>query len=203
MSPDADLPDGSDPESPVDARATRLADGRRVSGEELLPIVYEDLRRLADGIFRGERPGITIQPTAHVHEAYLRLADQKEDGWESRDQFLAVAATAMRRVLSNAARDRKRLKRGGDLARVTLTGRDPEHPEDELDLLDLEEALESLARINERYVRIAELRYFAGLTIDEVGRVLGVTRTVIDREWSKAKAYLALRLESHGPDAAE
>ncbi|MEO0650417.1 MAG: ECF-type sigma factor [Planctomycetota bacterium] len=194
---DPNLPD-SPTENP-DPRSTLLLDGTWVSGEELAPIVYEDLRRIAHSLFRAERPGITIQPTALVHEAYLRLADQKADGWESRRQFLSVAATAMRRVLANAARDRSRLKRGGGAARVTLTGNEPREPEQGIDLLQLEEALESLERVKERYARIVELRYFAGLSIDETAQTLGVSPTIVDREWAKAKAYLALELEDRGP----
>lgn len=182
-------------DDPTHARATELADGRLVSAEELVPIVYEDLRRLAEHFFSRESPGITIQPTALVNEAYLRLANQRVDGWESRAQFLSIAATAMRRVLANAARDRARQKRGGNLARVTLSAWTPSEERDPLDVLVLEEALESLALVKERYARIAELRYFAGLNIDEVARVLGVSRTIIDREWAKAKAYLAVELE--------
>ena len=194
------MPDERQDEGPTEAapdRATRLADGRWVSGEELAPIVYDDLRRLAHSFFRREQPGITIQPTALVHEAYLRLANQDADAWESRGHFLAVAATAMRRILATAARDRGRLKRGGGVARVTLTGSEPVQAStaDDVDLLDLEQALVSLAAIKERYARIAELRYFAGLSIDETAQVLGVSRTIINREWSKAKAYLALALE--------
>lgn len=180
---------------------TLLADGRRLSGEELAPVVYEDLRRLAHSLFRREKPGITIQPTALVHEGYLRLADQRNSEWESRAHFLSVAATAMRRILANAARDRQAVKRGGAAVRVTLTGREPEHDSEDLFLLDLEQALEALARIKERYARIAELRYFAGLSVDETARVLGVSPTVIDRDWSKAKAHLALFFEEGQSEA--
>ncbi|MEM7305014.1 MAG: ECF-type sigma factor [Planctomycetota bacterium] len=190
---------GSSEEAAVrsDGYLGRLADGRRVTSEQLAPIVYEDLRRLARQLFHKERPGATIQPTALVHEAYLRLADQKADGWENRAQFMAVAALAMRRVLANAARDRGRLKRGGGFERVTLSDVEPEQPENEIDVLELEEALEALGKVKERYARIAELRYFAGLTVPEVARVLGVGKTIVDREWAMARAYLALKLESH------
>ena len=189
-------------ESPAeDPPETCLADGRRVSGEELLPIVYEDLRRLANHYFRGQDAGVTIQPTVLVHEAYMRLADHEEEGWEGRSHFFAVAAKAMRQVLANAARDRGRLKRGGGMARVTLTGREPENEADGLDVLELDEALELLSRVKERYARIAELRFFAGLTIDEVAKVFGVSRTIIDREWAKAKAYLTVKLAESGGSA--
>jgi len=179
---------------------TRLADGRRVTSEELAPIVYEDLRRIAAGLFRHESEGLTLQPTALVNEAYLRLADQRE-GWANRAQFLSVAALAMRRILVGSARERARLKRGGALKRVTLTGRDPVQPESGWDPLDLEGALQALGEVKERYVRIAELRYFAGLSIPEIASVLGVGTTVIEREWAKARAYLSVRLEGYGEGA--
>jgi len=177
---------------------TRLADGRSVSSRELASILYDDLHGLAKQLFRGER-GITFQPTMLVHEAWLRLADQKVDGWENRAQFMAVAALAMRRVLANAARDRARLKRGGDRERITLTGADPLVGDDEaahgIDLVDLDAALNDLGRVSERYVRIVELRYFAGLSAAETGKVLGVGKSIVDREWAKARAHLAVRLE--------
>ena len=174
---------------------TLLFDGRKLTSQELAPLLYDDLRQMARELFRRESAQVTIQPTVLVHEAYLRLADQKAEGWENRAQFLAVAAVAMRRVLANAARDRKRLKRGGAHQRVTLTGQDPLASEQEIDLVELDEALEELGRVDERYLRIVELRYFAGLTAAEAGRVLGVSRTIVDREWAKARAYLAVRLE--------
>ncbi len=177
----------------------RLADGREVSTEDLVPILYEDLRRLADGIFRGERPSGTLQPTALVHEAYLALADQDHQTWENRAHFLAIAATAMRRIVINAAKARGRAKRGGGWQRITLTGKPGESPAD-IDLLDLETTLEKLGAIKERYVRIVELRYFAGLGLEEVASVLGVSRTIIVREWKKARAWLATELQDLGPD---
>ena len=179
---------------------TRLADGRLVSTDELLPIVYEDLRRLAGHFFQREPSGMTIQPTALAHEAWLRLADQENQKWQSRAHFLAVAAHAMRRVLASAARSRARLKRGGAAERVTLSGCEPESDETTYDLLDLEASLQALARVKERYARIVELRYFAGLSIGEVAEVLGVSRTIIDREWSKSRAWLATYLEENAQE---
>ena len=188
-------PEHTDSEA-TDAYLTQLADGSSVSSQELAAIVYEDLHRMAKALFRRESPDHTLQPTALVHEAYLRLADQKvADGWDNRAQFLAVAATAMRRVLANAARSRQSLKRGGGAERVTLTGNDSVDSPQQIDLIDLEAALEHLAGIKERYVQIVELRYFAGLSIPEIAQVLGVSPTVIDRDWAKAGAYLAVRLQ--------
>ena len=122
--PEIQSQDGA-PGPPLDRFLTRLADGRRLSAEELAPLVYEDMRRIAHGLFQREGVGITIQPTAVVHEAYLNLALQKEEGWENRAQFLGVAATAMRRVLIDAARERSQLKRGGGHQRVTLSDAEP------------------------------------------------------------------------------
>ena len=188
-------PEHTDSEA-TDAYLTQLADGSSVSSQELAAIVYEDLHRMAKALFRRESPDHTLQPTALVHEAYLRLADQKvADGWDNRAQFLAVAATAMRRVLANAARSRQSLKRGGGAERVTLTGNDSVDSPQQIDLIDLEAALEHLAGIKERYVQIVELRYFAGLSIPEIAQVLGVSPTIIDRDWAKARAYLAVRLQ--------
>ncbi|MEO0653160.1 MAG: ECF-type sigma factor [Planctomycetota bacterium] len=182
-------------DSPLGVAETVLADGRRVTGRELAPIVYEDLRKLAQHLFRREDPGATIQPTALVHEAYLRLSDQKSGGWENRAQFMGVAALAMRRILTSRARERASLKRGGALERVTLSGHDLEGTEPDLELIDLDQALDGLAEIKPRYARIAELRYFAGLSIPEVAEALGVSATIINRDWAKARAWLALKLE--------
>ena len=188
-------PENTDSDS-TEAYLTQMANGTSVSSRELATIVYDDLHRMAKALFQRESRDHTLQPTALVHEAYLRLADQKvASGWENRAQFLAVAATAMRRVLSNAARDRQSLKRGGGAEQVTLTGNDSADAPLEIDLIDLDAALEHLAGVKERYVRIVELRYFAGLSIPEIAKVLDVSPTVIDRDWAKARAYLALRLQ--------
>ena len=192
-----DLDEDGDPNSA--AYLTHLADGRAVSSRELAALVYEDLRAMASRLFRREAHALTLQPTALVHEVFLRLVDQNvEQGWRNRAQFLAVASRCMRRLLANAARDRGRQKRGGAVERVTLTGQEPEAPEQTIDLLDLDAALEELGRVKERYARIVEMRYFAGLTIAEVAAVLGVSATLVDREWAKARAWLALKLERPG-----
>ena len=186
-----------------DAYLTRLADGRSVTSGELATLVYDDLHAMASALFRRESRALTLQPTALVHEVFLRLADQNvEDGWRNRAQFLAVAARSMRRVLADAARVRGRLKRGGGGDRVTLTGNDPLTAPLDLDLVDLDAALEGLAKVKERYARVVELRFFAGLSIPEVAAVLGVSTTIIDREWAKARAWLAVKLEAADGDPA-
>ncbi len=168
-----------------------------LSAEELAPLVYEDLRRLAARYFQREAPGVTLQPTALVNEACIQLLGQRNQGWESRGHFLAIAATAMRRILLNAARERGRQKRGGDWERVTL-GDAGAADARTISLLDLEGALEKLGEVSEQYVRIIELRWFAGLTLDETAEVLGVSRKTVVREWAKARAWLEASLEAPG-----
>lgn len=185
-----------DDESAVDDYLAGLTDGERLDSEQLAELVYEDLRKLARHLFRHEPKDLTIQPTALVHEAYLRLADQQPGGWENRAQFMAVAALAMRRVLTSAARERRSLKRGGALHRVTLHDDDLVGSGTKWGVLDLEAAMEALAAMRPRYARVAELRLFGGLTVHEAAQVLGVSKTVVDREWSKARAFLSLRLDS-------
>ena len=164
-----------------------------LSAEELAPLVYDDLRRVAARYFQREAPGATLQPTALVNEACIQLLGQRNQDWESRGHFLAIAATSMRRILLNAARDRGRQKRGGDWERVTLGDGGEAQPRS-VALIDLDAALEKLASVSERYVQIIELRYFAGLTLDETAQVLGVSRTIIVREWAKARAWLETTL---------
>lgn len=158
--------------------------------ERLLPFVYEELRRLAALYMSGERRDHTLQPTALVHEAYLRLVDQRRVDWKNRAQFVGVAATMMRRILLNHARDRGVAKRGGDLKRVTLTlavepfGRSP------LDVIALHEALDRLAAIDARKAQIVELKFFGGLTTAEIGEVLQLSHATVERDWSFARAWL-------------
>ena len=180
---------------PTGERPTRLADGRSVSTEELGHIVYEDLRRIADRLFQREKPGITLQPTAIVHEAYMALAGKDKQTWENRAHFLAVAATTMRRLLTDAARSRGRQKRGGGWERVTLASLEQDNVRD-ADLLDLEEALVKLEAVKARYARIVELRFFAGLSLEETARVLDLSTRMVQLEWAKAQAWLELHLGS-------
>lgn len=184
-------------EDPRDDATLTLADGRVLSAEELAPLVYEDLRRLASSYFRREAPGVTLQPTALVNEACIQLLGQRKQAWESRGHFLALAATAMRRILVDAARERGRQKRGGGWERVTL-GDAGGTDAPTISLLDLEVALERLGAISEQYVRMIELRWFAGLTLDETADVLGVSRKTVVRDWARARAWLETSLEEPG-----
>jgi RNA polymerase sigma factor (TIGR02999 family) len=158
--------------------------------EQVMTLVYEELRRRAVAHMRRERQGHVLQPTALVHEAYLRLVDQRQTAWRSRAQFFAVAAEIMRRILVDWARAHRASKRSGQWSRVSLdpavaTGR----PGD-VDLLDLDTALTKLVALDARKGRIAELRFFAGLSLEEAGHVLGVSPRTVEREWEAARAWL-------------
>jgi RNA polymerase sigma factor (TIGR02999 family) len=160
---------------------------------ELLPLVYDELRRLAAGYMAHERPGHTLQPTALIHEAYVKLI-ASDEAFESRAHFIGVAAHAMRQVLVDHARRRQADKRGGDRLRVTLDQADPSTSLSSDDVLALHEAIEILGRKQQRLARVVELRYFGGLTIRETAAVLGVSHTTVEDDWSLAKAWLAREL---------
>jgi RNA polymerase sigma-70 factor (ECF subfamily) len=170
-----------------------LGAGDGDAANRLLPVVYDELRARARYYLRSGKPGDTLQPTALVHEAYLRLAGQPA-GWEGRTHFYAVAAMAMRQILIDHARYRKREKRGGDAARVTLSDAVAQVASPDVDVMALGEALERLAALNERQARIVELRYLAGLTVDEVAEVLGVSKRTVEADWTFAKAWLKAEL---------
>jgi RNA polymerase sigma factor (TIGR02999 family) len=169
------------------------------AAEELLPLVYDELRRLAARRLAQEKPGQTLQATALVHEAYLGLVGRGAGReWEGRNHFFAAAAEAMRLILINRARDKARLKRGGGLRRVDLDRVELGYETNELDLLALDEALTRLAAEEPECARLVKLRFFAGLTQDEAAGVLGVTRRTADRYWAYARAWLLQALESGG-----
>jgi RNA polymerase sigma factor (TIGR02999 family) len=155
-----------------------------------MPLVYDELRRRAAGYMRRERKAHLLQPTALVHEAYLRLVDQRRVAWRNRAQFLAVAAEVMRRILVDSARAHRTAKRSGQWSRVSL---DPaaatEQPLD-VDLLDLDRALTELAAFDARKSRVAELRFFGGLSMEEAGQVLQLSSKTIERDWDAARAWL-------------
>ncbi len=166
---------------------------------ELLPLVYDELRRLAAQRLAREAPGQTLQATALVHEAYLRLVGSEPDRpWDGRGHFFAAAAEAMRRILVENARRRHRVKRGGNRARVDLANAEPVAPESDDDLLALDEALEKLSEKDPIKAQLVQLRVFAGLTLAQAGEILGLSTSTADRYWAYARAWL--RVEIAGSD---
>jgi RNA polymerase sigma factor (TIGR02999 family) len=169
------------------------------AASRLLPLVYEELRQLAAQKLAHEPLGQTLQPTALVHEAYLRLVDEKEaQDWDSRGHFFAAAAEAMRRILVENARRKGSRKRGGGRARADFDVSQLAAPELREDLLALDEALTELAAADPEAARLVQLRYFAGLTLAEAAQVLGVSARTVDRLWAYAKAWLHRALEGGG-----
>jgi RNA polymerase sigma-70 factor (ECF subfamily) len=167
---------------------------------ELMPLVHAELRRIAAGYLRRERPNHTLEPTALVHEAYLRLVDQRRTSWRNRAHFFAVAAGLMRRILVDHARRRSYLKRGGGARAVTL----PEiaaSPNGGPDILALDEALADLEALDGRRRQIVELRFFGGLTQEEIAEALGVSVSTVERQWRLARAWLYRRLRPGEPPA--
>ena len=166
----------------------------KVTIDELMPLVYEELRRLASRYLLGERPGHTLRPTALVHETYLKLAGGRAE-WHDRLKFLAAAATAMRRILVDHARAQSRLKRGCRPKKVVLDDSVVVSAESSLDLLDLNAAIEKLARLDMRKGQIIELLFFGGLTYDECAAILDISPVTLHRELKAAKAWLYYELE--------
>jgi RNA polymerase sigma factor (TIGR02999 family) len=163
---------------------------RNVRLDELFPVVYDELRRVAHRALARERADHTLTTTALVHEAYLRLAAQDAARWNDRSHFLALAATAMRRVLVDYARRQKRLKRGGDLRAVTFTDAMQLADERADALLALDDALARLARLSERLAGVVECRFFGGMTAEETAEALQITTRTVERDWRKARGWL-------------
>jgi RNA polymerase sigma factor (TIGR02999 family) len=166
------------------------ASGDKQAREQVLPLIYDELRRLAASYLRRERPDHTLQPTALVHEAYIRLIDQRQVDWSNRAQFIGLAAVMMRRILVNHARDRIAAKRGGSAERVPLTIVAEQLGAPEVDLLGLDDALDRLAALDGRKSQIVELKFFGGLTMDEIAATVGVSRATVERDWAFARAWL-------------
>lgn len=164
--------------------------------DKLYQLVYDELRRLAAFYMRRERGDHTLQPTALVHEAYLRMFEQEKSIYLNRTQFIGMAANMMRRILVNHAVARKRQKREGSMLRVTLDHAVDAFNEDKLNLLILDEALNDLANLDERQARVFELRFFGGLTIEEVAEVMRISPATVKREWTIAKLFLQRELSS-------
>jgi RNA polymerase sigma factor (TIGR02999 family) len=165
--------------------------------ERVLVLVYGELRRRAAAQLRRERPGHTLQPTALVHEAYIRLVDQRRAAWQNRAQFLAVASQVMRRILVDGARARRAGKRGAGGIHVPLDDAPPVPvPAVDVDVLDLDAALERLSALDQRKGQVAELRFFGGLSLEETGHVLQVSEKTVERDWQAARAWLFRELSA-------
>ena len=169
----------------------RWADGNREALDAVMPLIYEELRALAHRYLRREREGHTVQTTALVHEAYLRLIGQRSVAWENRAQFLGVAAQMMRRILVNYAVARQADKRGGPAPRVSLddAGEIP-GPSTDIDIVALHQSLERLQALDPRQAQLVELRYFGGVSVEETARILGVSPATVYREWATARLWL-------------
>lgn len=189
----------------MDADVTRLLTdwrgGDQQALEQLAPLVYDELRRLAGRYLRRERVNHTLQSTALVHEAYLRLIDQSRVQWQNRAHFFGVAAQMIRRILVDHARGHQAAKRGAGVARLSLDeALDASAPRD-LDLVALDDALATLAQLDPQQSRIIELRYFGGLSIEETAEVIGVSPATVKREWASARAWLFRELSRSGSTA--
>jgi RNA polymerase sigma-70 factor, ECF subfamily len=184
---------------------TRLLDelstGREQAFDELLPLVYRELRRRAASHLRRERQNHTLQPTALVHEAFLKLVDQRNVRWQNRAHFYAVASQAMRRILVDHARTHMRLKRGGGGPQVTLDEAMMAEDSRSVDIMALEQALRRLGAVDPRQARVVEMRFFGGLSVDETAAVLDISAATIKREWTMAKAWLHAELSGTMPGA--
>jgi RNA polymerase sigma-70 factor (ECF subfamily) len=187
------------PDSITAADFTALLDQARGGDEravaQLMPLVYQELRRVAGAYMRRERAGQSLQATALVHEAYLRLVKDQRLTWQNRAHFLAIAASSMRQILVDRARARDSLKRGGDRDRITLHEDALAAESPSVDVAALDQALERLAALDPQQARIVELRFFGGLTVEETAEAIGVSPATVKRAWSIAKAWLRRELE--------
>lgn len=187
------------PATPPSLELTRLleavSEGNRSAVDQLLPIVYHELRALAQRRLSAERSDHTLQATALVHEAYMKLIDQREVQWQNRAHFFGVAALAMRRILVNHAKAKGRVKRGGGGARVELTEAAAITAEPDLDIVALDEAMKRLAEVDERAARVVELRFFGGMSVEETAEVLQVAPATVKRDWTIARAWLLREIQ--------
>jgi RNA polymerase sigma-70 factor, ECF subfamily len=172
-----------------------LGRGDRGAVDRLLPLVYDELRKLAAGRAQMKRPGQSIEPTALVHEVFLRLIEQTGAAYENRAHFFAVAATAMHQILTDRARRRRAEKRGGGRARVELHEDVARFDDTDWDLVALDDALERLNKIDPRLFKVVEMRFFAGMTVDEIAQVLQVSKSTVETDWRVARAFLNRELK--------
>jgi RNA polymerase sigma-70 factor, ECF subfamily len=179
----------------VTALLTQLSKGDKSVIERLMPLVYDELHRRAAGYMRKERANHTLQPTALVHEAYLKLVQQRESNWKNRAHFLAVAAQLMRRILIDHARARLSSKRGGELEIVSLDEASQFRTDTPAGLLSVDDALTKLEKLDPRQGHIVEMRFYGGLTVEETAEVLSVSSRTVEREWTLARAWLYAQLK--------
>lgn len=193
------------PETPQNVTQLLIgwSQGDKEALDKLVPLVYDELRRQAARYLRRERVGHTLQTTALIHEAYVRLVDQKNVHWQNRAHFFGIAAQLMRRILVDHARTKKRAKRGGSDIRVSFSEATLKAKDQDLDIVALDEALERLAKLDEQQSRIVELRFFSGLTVEETAEVLSISTATVKRDWSMAKAWLHREISGPIMDQAE
>jgi RNA polymerase sigma factor (TIGR02999 family) len=181
---------------PVTQLLIRWSDGDKGAADELMPIIYDELHRMAATYLRRERSNLSIQATGLVHEAYIRMVEHQQVSLATRAQFFGLASKLMRNILVDLARQRKATKRGGPMPSLALSEADRVTGGEDVDLLALDQALQELAATRPRHGRIVELRFFGGLVIEEVAEVLDVSHATVEREWHFAKAWLRRKLGS-------
>jgi len=186
----------------VTSLLNKMADGDQEAAAQLVPLVYNELRQIAARCLQRERENHTLQATALVHEAYIKLTAQRSARWQNRAQFFALAAQAMRRILVDYARTQQRIRRGGKQQKVTLDEALVVSPDRTEELIAVHESLSRLEKLDPRQSHIVELRYFGGLTVEEVAEVLGVSSKTVTREWNTAKAWLYGDLRERSADDA-
>jgi RNA polymerase sigma-70 factor, ECF subfamily len=179
----------------------RTSEGSKEAADQLLPLVYDELRALAASFLSRENRNHSLQPTTLVSEAYLKLIDQRETDWRSKSHFFAIGARIMRRILVDRARHNHRLKRGGKAIRIELHDDVALSPQREEDILAVDEALEKLAQLDERQASMVEMRFFGGLTVEEVAEALGVSKRTVENDWTMVRAWLRKELGGEGEGA--
>ncbi len=183
------------PSSEVTELLVRWRSGDREALDSLLPLVYDELRRIARHYLQGERSGHTLQSTALVNEAYVRMVAQDFPEWQSRAHFFAVAAQLMRQILVDYARSHRASKRGGNVCKVALDEAEGQPLKIDIDILALDEALKELAEMDQQQSRVVELKFFAGLSIEDTAEVLGISPSTVKRDWVTARAWLYRELD--------
>jgi RNA polymerase sigma factor (TIGR02999 family) len=181
-------------EKPITELLIRWSNGDQTALETLMPLVYDELHRMARSYLRGEQRQYTLQPTALVHEAYLRLVNQQEVRWQDRAQFYGLASRLIRNILVDYARQQQARKRGGEQVRLTLQETDRVSTAPDVELIALDQALQALSTIKPQHSRLVELRFFGGLSIAETAEVLGISHATVERNWNFARAWLRREL---------